>query len=432
MASDAAACQGLADWLSLLETRHTSQIDLGLDRCGAVYGRLGSPRPARRIITVAGTNGKGSTVAWICAALDALNLSHGAYTSPHLLRFNERLRLQHREVDTDTLLDAFETVEAARGDTSLTYFEFTTLACLYIMSRSDLDVAVLEVGLGGRLDTVNLVDTDLAVITPIGLDHQAFLGEDRLTIGREKAGILRARKPVVAGETHPPVSVLERAAELDCQVLVPTRDYDLQPADGGRLAFRLGERSLEFAAPARAQAHQRQNLATALAAVLTLQSPGPGFEERLGPALASARMPGRLQRLGENPTFLVDVGHNPLAAAVVQAALNAEGWRGPCVLGMLADKDAESVACLLSPSVTGFYCAGLEDDWRGQTGNALAGRVASTVEDRPVKPFPTVRSAMTAAREAAGPGESVLVFGSFHTAAQALGWLQQKGFDKPD
>jgi dihydrofolate synthase/folylpolyglutamate synthase len=431
MASESPVGNGLSDWLSLLENRHTSQVDLGLDRCGTVYERLGSPRPARRIITVAGTNGKGSTVAWMCAALDALGLSHGAYTSPHLLRFNERLRLQHREVDTDTQLAAFETVEAAREDTSLTYFEFTTLACLHIMAASDLDVAVLEVGLGGRLDTVNLVDTDLAVITPIGLDHQAFLGEDRLTIGREKAGILRTGKPLVAGEAQPPVSVLERATELGCPVLVPTRDFDLEPIAEGRLGFRLGERTLEFAEPPLAQAHQRQNLATALAAVLTLEAPGPGFGKRLGPALASTRMPGRLQRMGANPGFLVDVGHNPLAAAVVQAALDAEGLSGPCVLGMLADKDAESVARLLAPSVTAFYCAGLEDDWRGQTGNTLAERVASAVEERSVTPFPTVRSAMAAARAAAGPGESVLVFGSFHTAAQALGWLQQKGFDQP-
>lgn len=420
--------RGLEDWLALLEARHHTPIDLGLERCGEVWQRLGAPRPARRVITVAGTNGKGSTVAWIGAALDALGLRHGAYTSPHLLRFNERLRLAGRDVADDVLVEAFEAVESARGKTSLTYFEFTTLACLRIMADSDLDTAVLEVGLGGRLDTVNLVDTDLAVITPIGLDHQAFLGEDRQTIGREKAGILREGRPLVAGEPRPPASVLERARALACPVLLPGRDYDLVTDSDGGAVFQLGEEAIEVPDPAPCGEHQRGNLAAALAAVFTLYENRPETE-RLTRALRGVDIPGRLQSFGEAPEWLVDVGHNPLAAAVVAEALARRSEDAPvdvCVLAMLSDKDAESVARLLAPVVKEFHCAGLEADWRSQAGHELAGRVESVVSGDTVQAFPTVHGALAAARRKVQGRGRVLVFGSFHTAAEALAWLREE------
>jgi dihydrofolate synthase/folylpolyglutamate synthase len=422
----------LKRWLRELESRHHKTIDLDLSRCGAVYQRLGKPRPARRVITVAGTNGKGSTVAWASAALRLLSQSHGTYTSPHLMRFNERLRLNGKVVNDKKLVGAFEEVEAARESVSLTFFEFTTLACLLIMSRERLDTAVLEVGLGGRLDTVNLIDTDLAVITPIGLDHQAYLGDDRQTIGREKAGILRSGKPVVAGEQRPPLSVLERADELGCPVLLPGRDFGLEDRDDGRLSFHLEGRRFEFRAPEFAGLHQRDNLAVGLAAALAIH-PELGsdtLQEALGEGLASVTLPGRLQPVGYPPGYLVDVGHNPMAAAVIQKALEARDERCICVLGMLADKDAESVARLLAPSVSLFLCAGLEDGWRAQSGHALATRVRSAVDGASVEAFPTVRSAMKAARRRAQGVQRVLVFGSFHTAAQALRWLDEKGIGK--
>jgi len=423
--------RSLDDWLRILESRHAKPVDLDLSRCGAVYRRLGAPRPARRVITVAGTNGKGSVVAWISAVLGALGEARATYTSPHLLRFNERLRLDDADVSTDELLDAFEAVEAARGDTSLTFFEFTTLACLLIMSRHALDTAVLEVGLGGRLDTVNLVDPDLAVITPIGLDHRAFLGEDRQTIGREKAGILRPGITLVAGEPHPPASVRARAAELGCRVLLPGRDFRLESGVEGRVTFLAGDTSLDLPDPAVFGDHQRDNLATALAAALTLHPAVADDPAALAEALGAVRIPGRLQAFGPSPEWLVDVGHNPLAAAVVQQTLEREGVRCLCVLGMLADKDAESVARLLAPSVSAFLCAGLEDGWRAQPGHVLAKRVGSAVDDCPVLAFPTVGSAMAEARRRAREAQRVLVFGSFQTAAQAIRWLHARGLDRP-
>lgn len=425
--------RALDRWLRVLASRHPTDIDLDLSRCGAVWRRLGAPRPARRIITVAGTNGKGSTVAWISAVLGLLGERWAAYTSPHLLRFNERLRIDGQDVESEALVAAFERVEAARSETSLTYFEFTTLACFLIMAESSLDTAVLEVGLGGRLDTVNLVGADIAVITPIGLDHQAFLGEDRLSIGREKAGILRPRIPCIAAERHPPVSVLERAEALDCRLLLPHRDYGLEgEGHPGRLTFRLGEERVDFEAPVLAGPHQRDNLACGLAAVLTRHPPDARVRAALDHGLASASLPGRLQAVGHPPGWLVDVGHNPMAAAVIAEALAARDQRCLCVLGMLADKDAESVARLLAPQVDAFLCAGLEDGWRAQPGHVLSRRVRAAVgDDKPVLAFPTVGGAMVEARRRSDGAHPVLVFGSFHTAAQALRWLHERGLDRP-
>ncbi len=421
------APRSLDDWLALLEARHPADIDLDLSRCGAVYRRLGSPRPGRRVITVAGTNGKGSTVAWACAALDALDYRQGAYTSPHLLCFNERLRLLGEMVDTATLLAAFEAVEAARGDTSLTYFEFTTLACFTVMAGADLDVAVLEVGLGGRLDTVNLVDADVSVITPVGLDHQVFLGDDRETIGREKAGILRRRRPVVLAESSPPESVLASAQALDCPVSLAGRDFDLSAVSDGAVCFRLGNRTLELPRPSLGGAHQFTNLGGALAAVFTL-FPGAwpvmdGVAKRLARAVAGVQLAGRLQVAGPPPGYLLDVGHNPMAATVVRQRLAANA-SGPCVLGMLADKDAEAVATILAPVVSEFLCAGLRQGGRSQSGEALARRVGAAVPDATVRAFPDVSRALETTRNRPSAGAPTLVFGSFHTAAEALCWLR--------
>ena len=420
----------LEQWLEELEARHAVPIDLGLSRCGLVYQRLGAPRPAERVITVAGTNGKGSTVAWAAATLSLLGKRQATYTSPHLLHFNERLRIDGTPVDSTTLVEAFEEVEAARQETSLTYFEFTTLACLLIMSRSELDVAVLEIGLGGRLDTVNLVDTDVAVITPIGLDHQAYLGEDRYTIGREKAGILRHRKPLVTSEVHPPLSVLEAARDLDCPILRAGQDFHLESRGGNELVLTLHGREYVFDKPLLGARHQRDNLAAGMVAALTVFPVGDTLPDRVKTGMVKAHVPGRLEPVGDPPGYLVDVGHNPLAAAVVAEVLEQRGNRCYCVLGMLRDKDAESVASLLAPQVTAFLCAGLTDGWRAQTGAELAERVRTVAGDIPVEDFPTVRGALAEARRRAEGRRCVLVFGSFHTAAEAFEWFEDQGLER--
>ena len=268
----------LQAWLDLLEKRHPEAIDLGLERCGAVYQSLGSPKPAQKVFTVAGTNGKGSTVAYLAAMSGALGQRYGSYTSPHIFRFNERISIMGDPVSDDRLVRAFEQVESARQAVSLTYFEFTTLAAFVIMHQSNLDCAVLEVGLGGRLDTVNLIDTDCAVITPIGMDHQDFLGHDLASIAKEKAGIIRAGIPVVCSEANPPLPILQTAEELGAKVYLRDVDYTLiQCSDPGKktalLEFSMGEQTTRVPPPSMDGKHQLDNLAAALAA-LQMLNPG--------------------------------------------------------------------------------------------------------------------------------------------------------------
>ncbi len=406
----------LQDWLELLERRHPVSIDLGLSRCGEVWRRLGAPRPGRRVVTVAGTNGKGSTVASICALAAALGQSTSAYTSPHLMAFNERLRLDGEPVSSGRLTAAFEAVESARGDISLTYFEFTTLACLLVSATELPDLAVLEVGLGGRLDTVNLVDADIAVITPVGLDHQAFLGNDRETIGAEKAGILRAGIPLVCSEASPPRSVLEKADELGCQTWLPGLDYGFEP-EGDHARFRAGSLDLALPRPALEGRHQYANLGAALAVMARLEPDLAAHGEALSAGIRSIRLAGRLDSPPGAEDLLLDVGHNPMAAASIAGYL-ADHAPVDCVLGMLADKDAGAVAQALEPVVNHWYCAGLQGE-RGQAGDQLAARVREAVPGARAFVFEDVANALAAAR-ARRDGRKVLVFGSFHTVADAL------------
>jgi len=421
----------LDDWLALLEARHPKTIDLGLERCGRVYRAMGTPRPAPLVITVAGTNGKGSAVAWSCALLEGLGRSTAAYTSPHLLEFNERLRLGKRVVSDAELVAAFGRVETARATESLSYFEFTTLACLDLMHSAQPDVAVLEVGLGGRLDTVNLVDADLAIIMPIGLDHQDYLGPDRETIGAEKAGILRAGIPLVCGESHPPDSVLRRARELDCQVLLPGRDYHIA-RDDQELLFSMHGQEVRLPLPQLAGRHQDGNLAAALAAVVWLQPDALQRPHELAVGMQGVRLSGRLQAVPADPRLLLDVGHNPLAAEVLARHLETSGPGAVhAVLGMLADKDAAGVASRLAPWVDHWYCAGLSGP-RGQEGSAPAARIAACIDPARIDAFQAVPEALAEARRRAVAGDLVLVFGSFQTVAEAMRVLRSEPAVSPD
>ena len=416
----------LEAWLALLEKRHPQAIELGLERCGVVYRALGEPRPARKVFTVAGTNGKGSTVAFIDALCAAAGLRHGTYTSPHIFRFNERASIMGEAVTDTDLVQAFERVEAARGKVSLTYFEFTTLAALLLLQRADLDCAVLEVGLGGRLDAVNLVDADCTVITPIGLDHQDYLGPDIDSIAAEKAGIIRPGVPVVCTEAGPPEPVTDTAQRLQAPVLLRGRDYELVE-QGDSLRFTQAGVVLELPRPTMPGRYQIDNLATALCAFFTLNS---GAKENPGPlaaAIPEVRVPGRLQRASESPLVLLDVGHNALAAEVVAQWLGREREKGAisnvtCVLAMLVDKPAEDVARALQPVCDHWICAGLHGA-RGQTGEALAGRVNAALGEGEAQAEKTVGTALQHAVAMAGVTGCVLVFGSFVTIEAAATWI---------
>ena len=413
----------LSDWLDLLERRHPKAIDLGLERCSVVWRRMGSPQPSSRIFMVAGTNGKGSTVATICSLLDALGHSYGSYTSPHLATYNERVRLQGEPVPDETLLQAFELVEAARGEVSLSYFEFGTLAAISILARAGLDYSVMEVGLGGRLDAVNLLDADCAVITPIGLDHQDYLGDDLFSIGREKAGIIRPGRPIICGEGAPPASIIEIALAQNAPLKRLGEDFTIRRLNGLAIFNREGL-VMEVPLPVLDGPHQLNNMATAIAALLELIPAAAGDPEALVNGLRSVSLGGRFERVLRQPAVWVDVGHNPMAARAVAVtvgeAMKAEGiGQCRCVLAMLADKDAPAVIEELQSTITAWYCAGLEGD-RGQSGATLAGRMEAAGGVRQIRVFESVAQALDAAIFDSGPDDGVLVFGSFLTATQAL------------
>ncbi len=414
-------------WLGLLEQRHPQVIELGLGRCGTVYKRMGSPRPATRVFTVAGTNGKGSTVAYLAAMSGSLGQRYGAFTSPHIFRFNERISVMGEPVSDNCLVRAFEQVEAARDEVSLTYFEFTTLAALLILNQSKLDCAVLEVGLGGLLDTVNLVDADCTVITPIGLDHQEYLGPDLYSIATEKAGIMRPATPVVCTETDPPLPILEIAADLQAPVYRRGVDFDLiqhHGLDPGLLQFSLGDQSMAVSTPPMGGKHQLDNLAAALAALVVMNPDCTVKANEISAAIQGCRVPGRLQKVLSSPEILLDVGHNELAAEALAVFLEgSQRSNTTCLLAMLADKSAEAVAHAMAHVCKRWLCADSSGP-RGQSGEQLARRIRTALPTAKVSAFGPLDDAMQEALSSAGKNETILVFGSFTTVSAAAHWLQ--------
>ncbi len=417
----------LADWLTYIERQHPATIDMGLERVRSVATAMQLGAPAARTITVGGTNGKGSTVAFIEAIARAAGWKTGAYTSPHLLRYNERVRIDGEEVSDDALVAAFAAVEAARGATTLTYFEYGTLAALHLFAQAGLDLAVLEVGLGGRLDAVNLIDADVAVITTVDIDHAEWLGSEREAIGSEKAGILRAWKPAVLGEIDPPSSVLRRAYLIGANAIRAGSDYFSEVLDDGQWAWRDVAVRLQLPMPALAGPVQLANASAAIAALRSLERPDglPLPRSAYAEGVAAARIRGRLQAVEHNgTTVLVDVGHNPQAAAALARALTSMPVAGQtfAVYAALQDKDAVGVVQALSEVVTHWTVAGL-DGARGQSAGALAGRLADTAAANAAQ-APRVADALQQVTALAGAQDRILVFGSFHTAAEALQWLE--------
>ncbi|MET0935417.1 MAG: bifunctional tetrahydrofolate synthase/dihydrofolate synthase [Luteibacter sp.] len=415
----------LAEWLTYQESTHPRDIELRLDRVRRVWESMGAPRPAPIVITVGGTNGKGSTVALLEGMLCAAGYRVGCYTSPHLLRYNERVRLDGEDASDESLVASFGRIEAARGSTPQTYFEFGTLAAIDLMSRAALDVAVLEVGLGGRLDAVNIVDADVAVVTTIDLDHQDWLGGDRDTIGREKAGIAREARPAIVGERHPPAGLLEALRGIGATVVRAGDDYVVGEGDEGgpwRWMHRDGTR-LDLPRPALDAPVQIENAASAIAALHALGARVDIPPDAIRRALAGVRVPGRLQSIGERPLTLVDVGHNPQAARALADWLDATPRRGRvvAVYGALADKDVGGVLVALGSRIDHWYLAGLDRDTpRGLPASAVAATLATALPGAPADAFPDVATAWQAARADVGEDDTVLLFGSFFVAGAAL------------
>ena len=417
----------LAQWLDYQERVNVRSIELGLDRVSEVWRRMDAPRVARHVITVGGTNGKGSTVAFLEAMLQAAGLQVGCYTSPHLLHYNERIRVDGADASDEMLVASFERIEQARGELPLTYFEFGTLAALDIFARAGLDVAVLEVGLGGRLDAINIVDADVAVITTVDLDHMDWLGNDRDSIGREKAGIARAGRPAIVGEGAPPAGLLDALHALGAQVQRAGIDFHVERAVGGwRWTHRDGT-ALNLPDPALAAPVQYANAAASVAALHALSGNEPwqrgdAFADMAAKGLRKVRIAARLQSLGGEPELIVDVGHNPQAArALAQWLDGSPGGRVHAVYGALADKDVDGVIAALGDRVAHWHVAGLDRDTpRGLSADTVADRVRAVLSDAQVDRYAGVSEALAAARSIAQPGERVLAFGSFFVASAVL------------
>ncbi len=423
----------LAQWLELQDSVHPRSIDLSLERVTEVAGRLGVAAPAFRVITVGGTNGKGSVAAHAEALLSALGTRVGLFTSPHLLRYNERIRAGGEEAGDAELIEAFERIEAARGATTLTFFEYNTLAALLIFAQRAVEVAVLEVGLGGRLDATNLVSADVAVVASVGLDHREYLGESLEAIGAEKAGIFRAGRPAVLGTADMPASVFASIAALGARALVAGRDFTWEPA-GERWSYRGAGLHLEDLAPsALAGSIQYRNAATAITAVAALAAAAPlaaPLDRRaVNTALAGVRLAGRFEIVPGPVEWILDIAHNEPAARVLAAHLRerplpgAAGGRGRtiAVAGVLADKDAAGIAAALAPLIDHWIVCALPGA-RGGSAGALAARMrlqpgGCTLAD-------SVEEGCARARALARPGDRVVVFGSFYTVGPALEWLR--------
>nr|WP_221230674.1 bifunctional tetrahydrofolate synthase/dihydrofolate synthase [Xanthomonas sp. CFBP 8152] len=422
------ATDSLSDWLAYIEQQHPQNIAMGLERVREVAARLQIEAPARHVIVVGGTNGKGSTVAFIEAIAQAAGWKVGSYTSPHLLRYNERVRIDGNEAGDAQLVDAFAAVEAARGQTALTYFEYGTLAALWLLQRSGLDLAVLEIGLGGRLDAVNLIDSDVAVITTVDIDHTDWLGEDREAIGTEKAGIIRAWKPVVLGEIDPPSSVLRRAYQVGANAIRAGSDYFFEPIeaqhpDAPQWRWRDVAVTLELPMPALQAPVQLANAAAAIAALQALPVDLP--EAAWAQGIANARVAGRLQRSDiDGVQVLLDVGHNPQAARALADALGAQAHTGSthAIYAALADKDVLGVVEAVAAQVDHWTLAGL-DGARGQSAQALQARLRGSAAAQAAC-HGDVAGALRAVLAQASPGDRVLVFGSFQTVADALNALR--------
>jgi dihydrofolate synthase/folylpolyglutamate synthase len=421
----------LPGWLGYIEQQHPQHIELGLDRVRAVATRLGVLKPAPVSIIVAGTNGKGSTATCAEAVLLEAGLSVGATLSPHLHVFNERIRVNGRPCEDAVLIAAFEKVEAARNDVPLTYFEFAALAALEAFRSAAVDVAVLEVGLGGRLDAFNIVDAQVAVVTSIGLDHQNFLGDDLETIGREKAGVFRPGQKVVLGADVTD-SVRDRARALGCDVAEPGHGYRIGCQSGGGWSFAgLGLDVPLVPAGALAPENCAMGLCAAVLAIGFCDAADDAAPlvdgDLVLQALARASLPGRMEMVPwRERCVLLDVAHNPAGARFLADRLRRQGCEQLTgIIGSLRDKDTEGVARSLDGSVRRWICVGL-DDPRGLPAEAVADRISGvssceTAED--------AAAALERARSLTGPGDVILVCGSFSIVGQVRAFLNEKKAD---
>jgi dihydrofolate synthase/folylpolyglutamate synthase len=427
--------RSLEQWLAYQSQVHPQTIDLGLDRLRQVQDRLGWRQPDLPVITVAGTNGKGSVSGYCASIMKAAGYRVGTFTSPHLRDYRERIRIHDALVGAEELVSAFERIEAARGGVALTFFEFNTLAALLVFEAARLDAWVLEIGMGGRLDAVNVVDPDVAVVVSIGFDHQEYLGTTLEAIAREKAGIFRRGRPAVLGSREMPGVVEELARAIGAPLKRLGLEYSCVH-EGSAWRYRGTRWNLaRLPAPALMGEAQFANAATAIAALEEIAERLPVPAAAVAQGLREVRLAARFQVIvpvrPATPTWILDVAHNPAAARVLARNLRdtAGGGRTLAVCGILADKDASGVAAELRDCIDAWWCASTLGE-RGRSGAALAQALASQVA-APIEVADSPEAGCAAALAAAGPADRIVVFGSFHTVGPALDWLEAHGMLPP-
>lgn len=409
----------LPEWLGWLETLHPVKIDLGLTRVAAVASKLGLLRPARFVITVAGTNGKGSSVTMLESILMHAGYLCGTYTSPHLHRFNERIRIDGTEADDQQIMAAFDAIDRGRDGISLSYFEFSTLAALWLFKRHVVDVAVLEVGLGGRLDAVNVIDADVALLTSVGLDHTEWLGVSRAEIALEKVAVARPHRPLICGESDVPEEVIDYALKNRVDLYLAGRDYDFS-IDADQWCWHDADRRYNaLPLPALEGAHQVQNAAAIIKVLHSLPSLRFGRAE-IEQGLKGARLAGRVERVEGRFTVVLDVSHNPHGMVRLVAALRARPCRGKNVIvfGVMADKDVDELIVQLA-DISKHWIAVAPAIGRAMTAEELVQRLKKLCPDAVVASADSVSRGIAFAQELLEPEDCLIVTGSFYTVAEA-------------
>jgi dihydrofolate synthase/folylpolyglutamate synthase len=417
----------LAGWLSYLEKLHPKSIALGLGRVQLVRERM-ALAPEFTIITVAGTNGKGSTCAILERILSEAGYAVACYTSPHLLRYNERVRINGKEAGDDQLCRAFAAVEAARGDVPLTYFEFGTLAAVWLFVEAGVDVAVLEIGLGGRLDAVNAFEPDCAIVTSIDMDHMDYLGDSREAIGFEKAGVYRSGIPAICGDIAPPTSVTQVASTIGADYRQIGHDFGYELSGGAWSFWTKNQRIDALPLPALSGAFQLDNAACVLEALTSMADQFPVTFEQIHAGLVHVTLSGRYQQLQDSPQIIVDVAHNPHAARGFAGNLQQDKIAGRtiAVFAMLADKDIAGVVEALHGEIDEWLVAGIAQP-RGASASQLVEIVSAHAHGVAVSAFDNVAEALAHACRCVGENDRIAAFGSFYTVADVLRALPTNG-----
>jgi len=412
----------LQEWLQWQETLHPSEIDLGLDRVRAVMQRMQLGKPDFAVISVAGTNGKGSSVAMLDAILRAAAYKVGTYTSPHIHRYNERICINGEEISDQALCEVFEQIDQYRADISLTYFEFGTLAAIALLHQADIDIAILEIGLGGRLDAVNVLDADVALITSIGLDHQDWLGDSRELVALEKAGIARPQRPTVCGDTDPPQSLMDHLKKIDSPLFLLNRDFSRQAEDDTAWRWHNEQRTrYGLPRPALRGEFQLNNAAAVLMVLQLLEDRFPISSANVRAGLSMATVPGRFQVIPGEVTVIVDVAHNEQAAQALASTLKLMPCAGKthAVFGVLQNKDVSGIVNALREVVDSWHLADLNAE-RAMAASDIQSVLQQADIQAPISCHSSVKLAKESAMISSSEQDRVLVFGSFFVVSEIL------------